>query len=117
MPEHGAVLDLFKRSKNRVGFSPRKPKLGRSTGREMGAPTPGQNITAGAARCGIREWEQHPHPPCQQWQSTKSSLLLSVRRSKVHCCSKEMFSRQRIPDFRIKEYRYTSSNCTHRAVL
>ncbi|NWW64135.1 CCL13 protein, partial [Ifrita kowaldi] len=42
---------------------------------------------------------------------------MSFRSSKVTCCSKEMFSRQKIPEFRIKEYQYTPSTCTHKAVL
>ncbi|NXE41400.1 CCL5 protein, partial [Ptilorrhoa leucosticta] len=41
----------------------------------------------------------------------------SFRSSKVTCCSKEMFSYRRIPALRIKEYQYTSSNCSHNAVL
>lgn len=63
LPEHGAVLDLFKRSKNRVGFSPRKPKLGRSMGREMGGSYPG----AEHHRRGCKMWDQGegaaPPPP------------------------------------------------------
>ncbi|NWX30620.1 CCL13 protein, partial [Notiomystis cincta] len=38
-------------------------------------------------------------------------------RSRVICCSKEDFSHQRIPEFKIQDYRNTSSSCTHKAVL
>ncbi|NWW16033.1 CCL5 protein, partial [Falcunculus frontatus] len=42
---------------------------------------------------------------------------LSFHSSKVTCCPKEMFFHRRIPDAKIQEYQYTSSTCTHRAVL
>ncbi|NWU22061.1 CCL13 protein, partial [Dyaphorophyia castanea] len=41
----------------------------------------------------------------------------SFRSSRVTCCSKEMFSRQKIPAIKIQRYEYTSPSCTHRAVL
>ncbi|NXX25009.1 CCL13 protein, partial [Nicator chloris] len=42
---------------------------------------------------------------------------MSFRSSRGTCCSKEMFSRQKIPEFRIQGYLYTPPTCTHRAVL
>ncbi|NWV60105.1 CCL26 protein, partial [Malurus elegans] len=33
------------------------------------------------------------------------------------CCSKDKLSRRRIPEFRIREYRYSASSCALRAVL
>ncbi|NXS24234.1 CCL5 protein, partial [Mystacornis crossleyi] len=42
---------------------------------------------------------------------------VSFRSSKVTCCSEKMFSRQKIPAFRIQKYEYTSPKCTHKAVL
>ncbi|NXB10167.1 CCL13 protein, partial [Cnemophilus loriae] len=41
----------------------------------------------------------------------------SFRSSRVICCSKEMFSRQKIAEFRIQGYKDTAPNCTHKAVL
>ncbi|CAN8197311.1 unnamed protein product [Coccothraustes coccothraustes] len=45
------------------------------------------------------------------------SLGLSFRSSRTKCCSKEMFYRRKIPEFRIQGYWDTDSSCTHRAVL
>ncbi|NXQ66088.1 CCL2 protein, partial [Quiscalus mexicanus] len=42
---------------------------------------------------------------------------MSFRSSRPKCCSKEMFSRRKIPEFRILGYQETPSTCTHRAVL
>ncbi|NXH36703.1 CCL26 protein, partial [Myiagra hebetior] len=42
---------------------------------------------------------------------------VSFRSSKVTCCPKEKFSHRKIPEAKILEYRYTSSTCTHKAVL
>ncbi|XP_039576700.1 C-C motif chemokine 7-like [Passer montanus] len=42
---------------------------------------------------------------------------LSFRRSSPSCCSKGMFSRRKIPEFKILGYLETASSCTHRAVL
>ncbi|XP_030143975.1 C-C motif chemokine 5 isoform X2 [Taeniopygia guttata] len=42
---------------------------------------------------------------------------LSLRSSKAHCCSKEMSSRRKIPEFKIQGYLETPSTCTYRAVL
>ncbi|NWV49347.1 CCL13 protein, partial [Daphoenositta chrysoptera] len=42
---------------------------------------------------------------------------VSFRSSKATCCSKEMFSRRKIPEFRIKGYQDTAPSCTHRAAL
>ncbi|NWH97690.1 CCL13 protein, partial [Tichodroma muraria] len=41
----------------------------------------------------------------------------SFRSSRVTCCSKKMFSRQRIPEFRIQGYQYTAPTCTPKAAL
>ncbi|XP_038013966.1 C-C motif chemokine 13-like [Motacilla alba alba] len=42
---------------------------------------------------------------------------MSFRSSRAKCCSKEMFSRRKIPGFKIQGYLETASTCTHRAVL
>ncbi|NXO44505.1 CCL13 protein, partial [Locustella ochotensis] len=42
---------------------------------------------------------------------------ISFRSSRAQCCSKEMFSRRKIPEFRIRGYVYTAPSCTHRAAL
>ncbi|NXB47502.1 CCL12 protein, partial [Leucopsar rothschildi] len=41
----------------------------------------------------------------------------SFRSSKYYCCSKEMLARRKINESMIQGYRYTSSSCTHKAVL
>ncbi|NXA73588.1 CCL13 protein, partial [Thryothorus ludovicianus] len=42
---------------------------------------------------------------------------MSFRSSRAKCCSKEMFSRRKIPEARIQGYQHTAPTCTHRAVL
>ncbi|NWT97135.1 CCL5 protein, partial [Urocynchramus pylzowi] len=42
---------------------------------------------------------------------------MSFRSSRANCCSKEMFYRRKIPEFRIQGYQYTPPTCSHRAVL
>ncbi|NXL80431.1 CCL13 protein, partial [Leptocoma aspasia] len=42
---------------------------------------------------------------------------MSFRSSRASCCSQEMFSRRKIPEFKIQGYQYTSATCSHRAVL
>ncbi|NXT70606.1 CCL13 protein, partial [Chaetops frenatus] len=42
---------------------------------------------------------------------------MAFRSSRVSCCSKEMFSRRKIPEFRIQGYLPTAPTCTHKAVL
>ncbi|NXY58185.1 CCL26 protein, partial [Callaeas wilsoni] len=42
---------------------------------------------------------------------------MALRSSRVTCCSKEKFSHKKIPESIIQGYRYTSSSCTHKAVL
>ncbi|NWT81064.1 CCL5 protein, partial [Lanius ludovicianus] len=42
---------------------------------------------------------------------------VSFRSSKVTCCPKEKFFHHKIPEAKILEYQYTSSSCTHKAVL
>ncbi|NXM12841.1 CCL13 protein, partial [Ploceus nigricollis] len=42
---------------------------------------------------------------------------MSLRSSRTSCCSKEMFSRRKIPAFRIQGYLETPSTCTYKAVL
>ncbi|NXC55029.1 CCL5 protein, partial [Aleadryas rufinucha] len=48
------------------------------------------------------------------WAGRKGS---SFRSSTVTCCPKEKFFPRRIPEAKIQEYQYTSSACTHKAVL
>ncbi|NXI78058.1 CCL8 protein, partial [Rhipidura dahli] len=42
---------------------------------------------------------------------------VSLRSSKVRCCSEEMFSHQKIPEAKILAYQNTTPTCTHQAVL
>ncbi|NXQ57291.1 CCL13 protein, partial [Anthoscopus minutus] len=42
---------------------------------------------------------------------------ISFRSSRATCCSKEKFSRRKIPEVKIQSHLYTAPSCTHRAVL
>ncbi|NXK65794.1 CCL13 protein, partial [Sylvietta virens] len=50
------------------------------------------------------------------WTGSQGMSFRSSR-GNVPCCSKEKFSRQKIPGFRIRGYLYTPPSCAHRAVL
>lgn len=139
LPDHRAIPLLFKRSKNRLGdgFSPGTPagELGNKplwAGRR-GALTPGQSSTAGDARGD--PWPEGRREQRSPWGSTRTpqgstrsprarrgraptplTPPPSVRSPYGACCYKEMFIRQKIPDFLIRSYQKTPSHCSRRAV-